>query len=443
MDFTAFLLHEEPQLSDEEIFEHIEESLERETPPSLIEDMGHKLATAYASGIALAKEHGTRAFDVVVGKEKTAFPIRGATSAELKTHAAKLRTLAEETEKTAMLPLLGGMAARMVGGQVAKQGIKSIAGDVAKNMVVDKATSALSRPRPIASAQAPAGGFKYAFLLSSIGNQAKNFASGLGGKAPGTLGQKLVGGMVRNPGAALVGAGMIGGAVTAPRDPVTGEKQYIRGAITGGALGGGAYALGAGNKLRHAVVSPKGPQIFGERAGTYAREATKATGPTAARAAAKQVPVTPPPGPTTSSAASAPPTAPPAAAPVPPKPEPPYAGGPIRGTPKLANRQTLTYDPVSKSFTRTHLTASPAGDLSAIGVADIPAGHSAPVGRQYTEAPPRPLATPRASATPPPIPAAAMRPKSPISVGAGAAVKAAPKPPALPSLAGARSLVRR
>lgn len=426
MDLTAYLLHEEPQLSDEEIFEHIEESLEQETPPSLIEEMGHKLATAYASGVALAKEHGAKAFDVIMEKEKVAF-VSGATPVELKTHAATLRTLAEETEKTAMLPLLGGMAARMVGGQAAKQGIKSIAGDVAKNMVVDKATNALSRPRPTAPAQSP-GGFKYASFVSSIGNQAKNFASGLGGKAPGTLGQKLVGGMVRNPGAALMGAGMIGGAVTAPRDPVTGEKQYIRGAITGGALGGGAYALGAGNKLRHAVVSPKGPQVFGERAGAYAREATKATGPTAARVAAK--PVTPP--------TSAPPTTP-----VPPTPEPPYTGGPVRGTPKLANRQTLTYNPATKSFTRTHLTASPAGDLSAIGAADIPAGHSAPVSRQYTEAPPRPLATPRASATPPPIPAAAMRPKSPISMGAGAAVKAAPKPPALPSLAGARSLVRR
>jgi len=33
--------------------------------------------------------------------------------------------------------------------------------------------------------------------------------------------------------------------------------------------------------------------------------------------------------------------------------------------------------------------------------------------------------------------------KSPIAAGAGAAMKAAPKPPALPSLAGARSLVKR
>ena len=425
-----------------------------------------------------------------------------------------LREKKAEAEKVAILPLAVGMGARLLGGQavkaVAGQGAKKMIGgmakDVAKNVVVDQATSAASnainRARQPAQQAAPAmgGGFKYAQTgaaggLSSAAaklfGQAKNLAGSVGGKGPGSFGQKLVGGMVRNPGAALVGAGLIGGAVMAPRDPVTGEKQYIRGALTGGALGAGAHALGASNKLRHAVVSPKGPQIFGEQAGAYARGATKATSPAAARAAGGGMAA-----PSTTATVSAAPAA-------------AHTSGPMSGVPhldpemmsplefhqragqfwkgKVANRQTLTYDPATKSFTRTHLTPSVAADSRVsgggtlaspgLGLADIPAGRTEAVGGHVAEprgpapaglgpsggqsqvfsshggdvmssAPARgvaarPQVAARAMAAPPPIPVAAMKPKSPIGVGAGAALRAAPKPPALPSLAGARSLVKR
>ena len=159
---------------------------------------------------------------------------------------------------------------------------------------------------------------------------------------------------------------------------------------------------------------------------------------------------------------------------------------------KLANRQTLSYDPATKTMTRQHLTPSLAsnslvsggGTLASPGLAmgDIQAGTRAPVPSHVSDGPrapltaaesslirpsggqsqayslhggdvmssspapgvaARPQATPRPIAAPPPIPAAARAAKSPIAAGAGAALHAAPKPPALPSLAGARSLVKR
>lgn len=444
-----------------------------------------------------------------------------------------------ETEKRALLPLIAGAAARMIGGQVAKQGIKSVVGgmakDVGKNLIVNKATDvasgALNRARqpaqqmtPQVAQAAPAiGGFKYADGSGAIGK----FIGGLGGKGPGTFGQKLVGGMVRNPGAALVGAGMVGGALMAPRDPVTGEKQYLRGAATGAALGGGAYALGAGNALRSATMRNKNP-LLGAGVRDYARSSVQATGNQAQRAfrasqgAAQQAAGA---APVAAAASHVPaPAASPQQAPSSVQVDPRLAqehskilarraqirnqgaggGGSIssRGmlggtneltvpgghgisgemtakfaalAKKYANRQTLSYNPATKSFTRTHLTPDttmgtdagnviPAGHTEAVGghVAEPPRG-PAPAGLPASKGPSqtfslhggnvmssspapgvaaRPQVAARPMAAPPPIPAAAMVRKSPIAAGAQAALRAAPKPPALPSLAGARSLVR-
>lgn len=104
-----------------------------------------------------------------------------------------------------------------------------------------------------------------------------------------TLGQKVVGGLVRHPGIAMPLAGAVGGAMMAGRDPQTGQKNYLRGALTGAALGVGANVSGATNYMRHAVLNPKNP-ILGQGVANYARQATKATGPAAMRAASQVAP---------------------------------------------------------------------------------------------------------------------------------------------------------
>jgi hypothetical protein len=508
MDLAAYLLNDtEP--TDEDILTEVAQHLASQEPASEIDVMEQKLAAAYRAGIKLAREHGDQALMNNVEKN------------------------AEELEKVAILPLLAA-GARMIGGQAVKGGLRSMAGNVAKevgqNIVVDKATNALTRPRQ-AVQQAPqmaqaSGGFKYA--NAGFGDLASKTIAGIGGsmggKGAGTLGQKIVGGIVRNPGAALIGAGAIGGAVMAPRDPVTGEKQYLRGAMTGGALGGGAAALGAGNKLRRAVVSPKGPQIFGERAGAYARDATKATyipsqrsgGEAAMYGLRNDLSV-----PHSAPAMTGEPFAPHLPAPQSASLRVPSNGGPVpravqaasgtgaqhvaddiaasqrgiggrlRGlmggnvnvppelqspgnvklatlVAKMANRATLGYNPATKSFTRSNITQpQDAGDVGALPTQEpvrqggmtsqrgpAPAGlakspgpsqvFSSHGGSVMSSSPAsgvaaRPQVAPRPIAAPPPIPAL----KSPIAAGAGAALKAAPKPPALPSLAGARSLVKR
>jgi hypothetical protein len=609
MDLAAYLLNDtEP--TDEEILDEVAHHLAAQEPTSEIDLMEQKLAAAYRAGIKLAREHGDRALMDNVERnaeelEKTAFvdQIAGGVighhygkkqveRGEGHTFGGKqiasmlflpggigyqigrgmahgdaakeMRDLAKKIEggtqeKKAWAPLLAA-GARLLGGQAAKgvasQGVKGMLGNVAKevgqNVVVDKATNALTRPRQ-AVQQAPQmgpsiGGFKYAGIMDglnkSVGAYLKKNPVNFSREGAGTIGQRIVGGMVRNPGAALVGVGALGGAVMAPRDPVTGEKQYLRGAVTGGAIGGGAYALGAGNKLRHAVMSPKGPQILGERAGAYARDATKATyvphqrsgGVEAMGGLRNDLSVAPHSAPIMSGEPLAPhlPSPPPASVQVPSNGGPvPLAaqaaagtgaqyvaddiaasqrgiGGRLRGLmggninvphelqspgsvkfsmalAKMANRQTLQYNPATKTMTRQHLTPSLAsnsrvsggGTLASpgLGLSDIKAGTTAAVPSHVSEGPrapmtpaqsqiarpagaqsqvfsshggdvlssspgrgvaARPQVTARPIAAPPPIPAM----KSPIAAGASAALKAAPKPPALPSLAGARSLVR-
>lgn len=518
LNWAAELTRREP--SDQDILDYVESTVaDRDETSSLIEEMQAKLAQAHQAGISLARSRGEEVFDSVL--EKNAKRIvrnyenkRSEDRWETEQRHRELMAKKAEAEKVAILPLLGGVVARTIGGQAAKQGLNRAVGgamkDVAKNVVADKATSAasnaLNRAKQPAQMTSAAGGFKYAKiggvsgLVQGLSGQAKNLTGAIGGKGPGTFGQKLVGGMVRNPGAALIGAGMLGGAAMAPRDQVTGEKQYIRGALRGGVVGGGAYALGGGNALRKAVVNPKGPQIFGERAGAYARNATKATAP---------------------SAVSKTQTAPPLASSTQFAREPSVqvdprlakehdtlarrrahirnveagGGGSVQArgflggqtqlqvpsnhmvsggmTTKFANRQTLNYNPSTKSFTRTHLTADttmgpeaenviPAGRSEA-----VPSHRSGPVGpaspglppsrgpsQVFTSADgnvlssassagaaPRPQVSARPMTAPPPIPAAAKM-KRPIATGVGAALRAVPAP-SLPSLAGARSLVRR
>lgn len=181
---------------------------------------------------------------------------------------------------------------KAVGG-AAQSALGGMAKDVAKNVAVNHISSGISNAmqRPAQAAPAAVGvesqGFKYAGIMDvarkSFGGIAQNASKAFGKGAPGTLGQKLTGFAVRNPGAALTAAGMVGGALMAPRDPQTGQKQYMKGALEGGAVGLGAHMLGGGNALRHAAMRPNNP-ILGEGVANYAREATRATGPAAQRA---------------------------------------------------------------------------------------------------------------------------------------------------------------
>lgn len=97
----------------------------------------------------------------------------------------------------------------------------------------------------------------------------------------GSLAQKAVGAAVRRPGLAMGAAGAAAGAVMAPRDPQTGQKQVLKGALTGGALGYGASKIplgggqSVGSALRRQVVGK--PAVFGQGVADYARKATKAS----------------------------------------------------------------------------------------------------------------------------------------------------------------------
>lgn len=132
---------------------------------------------------------------------------------------------------------------------------------------------------------------------------------------------------------------------------------------------------------------------------------------------------------------------------------------------KKANRQTLTYDPATKTFIRQHLT--PDMSVGETGSDVIPAGHTEPVmqgaagrgqyagqvappgpaaggmaqthmlhGGNVMSSTPRPGVAARPAAVPPPIPMAAR------AGGAGGLAAAAAKP-RMPSLAGAMSLAKK
>ncbi len=358
----------------------------------------------------------------------------------------------EQLEKVglAFLAPLAAGAARMIGGQVAKQGLKSMVGGVAKNVAKDAVINGASKAvsgavgslRPPTGGAAPAGGgFNYG----------KFAGLNLGG-----LATRAAGYAIRNPGTAATVAGAGVGAMMAPRDPQTGQKQYLRGAVMGGGLAAGANALSGGaigNKMRSAVMNRETPAL-GQKTRSFFMDAAKATKGSYGKPAA-----VPAAGAGAGATAGE------------------YRGGPTMGQvklaalqdvlrEKLANRSTLVYDPANKTFARHNITADASMGAGAGDV--IPAGHVEPAGRALREpargpAPaglgpssgsaqthilhggdvlsssPRPGIAARAAGTPPPVPAAAMRAKAPAGgvIGMGAAA-AKPK---LPNLAGAVSLV--
>lgn len=322
-------------------------------------------------------------------------------------------------EKVAFLPALAAGAARLAGGGA----LKSIAGGVAKDMAIsaagNKIMGALKPAAPAASAAGEvAGGFKYAGVLNSLGSNA------------GGLLQRAAAYTVKNPGTALTAAGAVGGALMAPRDPQTGQKQYLRGAVMGGGAAAGINALSNGaiaNKMRSSVMNRNNP-ILGDRVRQYAMDASAAakgktrSGVTVNGAA--QYGKAPAPAAAPQAAAQAAP----AAAAAPAAEAAPYMGGPTMRGPvsgsahtsgpmmgavkvasmasmspaqqilyvahldaleKRANRQTLTYDPATKTFTRHHMNMDfGSKDLVEMGAKPIPAGATEPVKNSMTHAGP-------------------------------------------------------
>lgn len=266
------LLHEALESLPPSMLQELAAEFNPSLRPTGMEAMEVKIANAHRMGQELAYEHG------------------------------------DELEKQAFLPVLAA-GARMLGGAAAKTGLKGLAGGVAKNVAKDVAingatkavSSAVRPPATAATGGMTGGGFSYGKVaglnMAGVGRQAAGFFH-------------------RNPGAALTLAGAAGGAIMAPRDPQTGEKQLLRGAVMGGGLAAGANALSQGrlaDKAKHMVTRQNNP-IFGQGARRYATESAYQTRPAQAAGAA---------------AAAAPPVSGggPASA--------PYRGGPTMGQVKL------------------------------------------------------------------------------------------------------------
>lgn len=246
--------------------------------PTHTDEMKVKIAEAYRMGQEMAHEHG------------------------------------DELEKQALAflaPVLG-MAGRALAGAGAKKVIGGVAKNVARDVASNAVTGAAGKAFKSVSAPQGGGGFSYGggtpqYKIAGIMNAAAK------GAGPGLL-QRAAGYAVRNPGTAITAAGAVGGALMAPRDPQTGEKQYLRGAMMGGGLAAGANALSGGaigNKARAAVMNNKNP-LLGQGARGYMMDAAKATKgsyPKAARPGAAAA-ATPGAGPSTGT-----PTVAPAAAP--------------------------------------------------------------------------------------------------------------------------------
>jgi hypothetical protein len=311
--------------------------------PTLASDMSNKIARAEKLGKELARE----------------------------------QYIDEEIDKFANLL---GMAGKALGPVTTAMGA---AGNTSSNM------AKINTPLP------GAGGVKQANLASSAAKAIKP-----------SIGQHIAGFAVRNPAAASTAIGAGAGYALAPTDSQTGQKHHLTGMAAGGALGlmGG---LAGGNTLRRAVVGKK--EILGKGVAQYARDATnatKGTWPHAASASAQadkakrvadmkaRVGSTqaPPPytgGPTMNSGGSVPYSGEHSAG------DPPWAFGanPFRkaafaflspmgkikaaaiSSTKVANVQSLKYDPASKSFARHHLTTDTslgvgAGDVIPTGAVE-------------------------------------------------------------------------
>lgn len=358
----------------------------------------------------------------------------------------------EQMSKEALLGAALTAGRALLGGGGLGAAAKSVGKDMAMGAIGNKITGALKPAgQPAASAamggsSMGGGGFKYAGLLAGAGRQVAGF-------------------MHRNPGAAMTLGGAAVGAVTAPRDPQTGEKQMLRGALMGGGLAAGANAVSKGqlaDKMKTMVTRQNNP-ILGQGARRYMTESalmTREGGGGAAAALARQAPA---PGAAPAPGTRAPVTAPtsPAAndwatahanmqaqiaaqhGPKGPMPEmfTNYAGGPTTGTVKVAslgdfikaaaqhkqaNRSSLVYDPATKTFTRQHQTMSSGQGA----MPDIQAGSTAPL-MGHNGLPSQTAARP--AAVPPPVPAAAKRPVGGLAGLAGSAAK----PKAMPGIGAA------
>lgn len=192
-------------------------------------------------------------------------------ASKIETAVRQGRELAHESsdlEKIAFIPALVAGAARLapLAGRAvgALGGAKGIIGGVAKDMAIgtaaNKVMGALKPAAPAAAAAGEvAGGFKYAFA--------------------GGLLQRAAGYAVRNPGTALTAAGAIGGAIMAPRDAQTGQKQYLRGAVMGGVGAAGVNALSNGaiaGKMRASVMNRESP-LLGQGTRKYLMDSASAT----------------------------------------------------------------------------------------------------------------------------------------------------------------------
>jgi len=184
------------------------------------------------------------------------------------------RELAHENnqlQKIAFVPALLSTAGKALTGG----GAKSLLGGVAKDMAIGTAGSKLMgalKPAAPAAASAGevAGGFKYASL-----------------PIPG-VGRQIVGFLHRNPGAALTAGGAALGAAMAPRDPQTGQKHYMQGAMLGGIGAAGANALTSGrmaDNMKRMITRQNNP-LLGQGVRRYMTESALATRPGGGGAAA-------------------------------------------------------------------------------------------------------------------------------------------------------------
>lgn len=193
------------------------------------------------------------------------------------------RELAHENnqlQKMAFVPALLASAGKALAGGGAKGLIGGVAKDMAIGAVGNKLMGALKPAAPAASAAGEvAGGFKYAGVLPTPG-----------------LGQQVAGFLHRNPGAALTAGGALAGAAFAPRDPQTGQKQYMKGALLGGVGMAGANAITSGrmaDNMKRMVTRQKNP-LFGQNARRYMTESALATRPKFAPAAGSAAPAASP-----------------------------------------------------------------------------------------------------------------------------------------------------
>jgi hypothetical protein len=342
------ILHETIESLPADLLTEISYEFDPSLRPTQMDDMSAKIAEAQRVGQELAKDHG------------------------------------DELEKQALVMgaikgfLTGGPGGAVMGA--AREGITDAVTSGAKNL----AGKAMRTPT------LGGGGFNYGKVAFDF----KSMGSSMGG-----LAQRAAGYAVRNPGTAATVAGAVGGAVMAPRDPQTGQKQYLRGAMMGGGLAAGANALSGGaigNKMRGAVMNRESP-LLGQKARSYMMEAAHATKGSYGKAAptgSYASKVAPTRGAVPNAGAASGAASVPLAAGAKPSSSGSagYNGGPVMGEVKLAslliraglekkaNRQTLTYDPATKTFIRQHLTPSTGGEaVAGTGAAPIMPGHTEPV----------------------------------------------------------------